>query len=58
MVRVITLIWAFGKTDTCKIFFFQPYVLLLLLRLNNTFMQTFDLKTVVTHWHMGKSGQY
>ena len=50
---------AFGKTDTCKIFFFQPYaLLLLLLRLNNKFMQTFVLKPVVTHWNMGKSGQY
>lgn len=48
----------FVKTDTSKIFFCQPYALLLLLRLNNTFMQTFDLKPIATHWDMGKSGQH
>lgn len=58
VVRVTTLIWAFDKTEKCKIFFFQPYaLLLLLLRLNNIFMETFHFKPVAAHWSMGESGQ-
>lgn len=40
-----------------KNLFVQPYALLLLI-LNGTFMQTFDLKPIASHWNMGTSGQY